>query len=286
MRAPDQVWFNGRIVPIDSAAPSVASNTLHLGTAVFDGMMAYWNEDRWNLHLLDGHVARFTRGSANMDLAHGYDADAITTAIRELVATLPPKTHYIRPLAYRTGPEVFFTVEHDTSSVCIFATPVERDIDTPYRCQLSPVVRVAGRAIPVEWKVSGAYANSYRCEQEARRAGFDTGVMLDVDGNVCEASSSNLFFVRDTTLVTPAAKGDLFPGLTRRLVIDRAEALGLKVDVREVSVDELADIDAAFLCGTLSEIRPISCVGDVTWPSADNETYRAVLHDFRSITHQ
>jgi branched-chain amino acid aminotransferase len=160
MRVSELVWFNGSLVSAEVAAPSVASNTLHLGTAVFDGIMAYWNEDHWYLHLLDAHARRFAHGSQNMDLTHGFTAEHVAEAVRALAATLPHETHYVRPLAYRTGPVVFFTVEHDTSSVCIFATPVERDVDTPYRCQLSPIVRVPGSAIPVEWKVSGAYATA------------------------------------------------------------------------------------------------------------------------------
>jgi branched-subunit amino acid aminotransferase/4-amino-4-deoxychorismate lyase len=110
--------------------------------------------------------------------------------------------------------------------------------------------------------------------------------MLDIRGNVCEASSCNLFLVRDDTLITPAASGDLFPGLTRQLLLDRAETIGVKVDVRDVAREELRDVDAAFLCGTLSEIRAVSCIGDTHWHSAANEVFQAVRRDFRSITHQ
>lgn len=285
MRISELAWFNGRLVPPSAAAPSVASNTLHLGTSVFDGVMAYWNDEHWYLHLLDEHMARFAENSRQMGLDHGFSASEIAAGIRSLVATLPPATHYIRPIAYRTAAEAFFTVDEDSSSVCVFATPVPRDLSAPYRCQLSPVPRVRGRAVPVAWKVSGAYANSYRAEQEAAKAGFHTGLMLDEAGLVCEASSSNVFFVQDDLIVTPALTEDIFPGLTRALIMRLASDLGLKVEERAIPVGACGEFDAAFLCGTLSEIRPVSEIGDLKYDSEHNPVFAKIRSAFRACTH-
>jgi branched-chain amino acid aminotransferase len=286
MKMSEFAWFNGAIVPHQAANPSVASNTLHLGIAVFDGCMAYWNGDRWNRHLLSEHMQRFVRGAELMDLQLAWGVEELVAGVDALLATLDAATHYIRPIAYRTAPEVFFTVDQESTSACIFAVPVERDSDEPYRCQLSPVERVRSRAIPATWKVSGAYANSYRCEQEARRAGFHTGVMLNAGGFICEASSSNLFFVTGEELVTPRLDGDTFPGLTRRLLIDQARATRTPVTERDIRPAELPSFDAAFLCGTLSEVRPVSCIGDVEWCSEQHPVVRAVIARFREFTHR
>ena len=286
MKMSEFAWFNGAIVPHQAANPSVASNTLHLGTAVFDGCMVYWNETRWNRHLLTDHLQRFVRGAALMDLHLPCEVEDLKAGVDALLATLEPATHYIRPIAYRTAPEVFFTVDQESTSACIFAVHVERDSDKSYRCQLSPVERVRGRAIPATWKVSGAYANSYRCEQEARRAGFHTGVMLNAAGFICEASSSNLFFVDGGELVTPRLDGDIFPGLTRRLVINQARDAGTSVTERDIHPGELPSFDAAFLCGTLSEVRSISCIGDVEWRSAQDPVVQSVIARFREFTHR
>lgn len=285
MHASEHVWFNGRLVDRAEAAPSVGSNTLNLGTSVFDGLMAYRNGDRWLVHLADAHLERFVRGSRAMGLDHGYTASQLSDGIDELLGTLPPVTHYIRPIAYRTGPEPFFGVVEDTSSVCLFAVPVTRDLDAPYRCQLSPVQRVHHRAIPVSWKVSGCYANSYLAEAAAWRAGYDTGIMLDRRGNVCESSSSNVLFVDGNTLVTPPCDGDVFPGLTRGLLLDLAATVGAGVSERDIAVEELADFDAAMLCGTLSEVRPVGSIGSVGYASVENELFRALLGRFRDCTH-
>jgi branched-chain amino acid aminotransferase len=286
MKASELAWFNGALMERERANPSIASNTLHLGTAVFDGMMAYWNDDHWHLHFGREHLQRFLSGAGHMDLVLSWSADELLAGVRALVDTLPADTHYIRPIAYRTGPEVFFQVDEESTSACIFAVPVGRDVDAGYRCQLSAVRRVPHEAIPATWKVSGAYANSYLAERNARADGFDTGIMLDIHGRIAEASSSNLFFVRGDTLVTPRLTGDIFPGITRSMLIDLAAGAGIPVTQRDIWPRELTEFDAAFLCGTLSEVRPISQISDFHYRSESHSLVRFIIESFRTRTHQ
>ena len=286
MTASTKAWFNGALTDRASADPSVASNTLHLGIAVFDGLMAYRNGGSWYLHRGVEHLRRFTTGAARMDLAVDWPVETLLDGVGELLETLPPRTHYIRPIAYRTGPEVFFQVERDTSSVCVFAVPAERDLDAPLSCRTSGIQRVPHRAIPAAWKVSGAYANSYLAAREARADGFDDGIMLDAEGRIAEASTSNLFFVRDGALLTPRLTPDIFPGITREVVLGLAGSLGIPVVERDVLPAELPSFEAAFLCGTLSELRPIDRIDGLTYRSSRHPVFRAVGAAFRELTHQ
>ena len=59
---------NGRIGSLEQGAPSVASISFYLGTGVFDGMMAYWNEDHYYLHRVEEHLVRFREGAARLGL--------------------------------------------------------------------------------------------------------------------------------------------------------------------------------------------------------------------------
>lgn len=279
------LWLDGRLVTGAAADPSVASGSLHLGVAVFDGLMAYWNGDRWNLHCGLDHMRRFRTGSDRMDLVTRWSAEQLVDAVHELLATLPRRTHYIRPISYRAGPEVFFEVGADTTSVCIFAVPVGRDDDRPVSCALSDVVRVDHHAIPATWKVAGAYVNSYLCEQRAQAAGFDTGLMLDRHGRIAEASRSNVLFVGDDVVVTPRLDGDVFPGITRALLLDLAATRGVEVQERDIYPDELSSFDAAVVCGTLSEVRPIGRIGSRDLRSVTHPLVGRLVADFRDVTH-
>jgi branched-chain amino acid aminotransferase len=286
MTVSEHAWFNGMVMDTAKADPSIASNTLHLGIAVFEGVMAYWNRDHWYVHRRAEHLRRFTGGAARMDLTTPFTVQDLGDGIDALLDTLPHRTHYLRPIAYRTGPEVFFQVEKDTSSMCVFAVPVGRDADGALSLQLSARQRVHHRAIPATWKVSGAYANSYLAEREARAAGFDTALMLDVHGRVAEASTSNVLFVADGRLITPRLDGDVFPGITRALLLDLAGDCGLDVVERDIHPDELPGFEAALISGTLSEVRPIARIGDRTYASGRHPAVLRLLDAFRAETHQ
>ena len=56
-------WCNGQIKSREEGAPSVASISFHLGTGVFDGIMAYWNRDHYYLHRAEEHLSSISSRS-------------------------------------------------------------------------------------------------------------------------------------------------------------------------------------------------------------------------------
>lgn len=280
-------WHNGAIVPRERASPSIASISLHMGTGVFDGVMAYWNDDHFYLHAAREHFERFRRNATSMGLAFPWSSAELEAGARALLAEHPGRTTYLRPLAFRAAPQLFLTgTEHLPVDVSMFGVTVARDNDTSLRCQLSPIERVSGRAMPVAAKACGLYVNSYACRRAAERDGFDDGIMLDRDGRITEASAANVVFLQDRGVVTPRVTPDIFPGITRALVLQIASELGLDVTERDVRAEELGGFDGAFLCATLMELRPLACISDMAFDTALSDVYRALVGRFRQFTHR
>src|ERR1044072_8005599 len=90
-------WHNGQIVDREEGAPSVASISFHLGTGVFDGIMAYWNGDHYYLHRAEEHLHRFRQGSACMGLVVPWSVQELLDGIVDLLKHEPNETQYIRP---------------------------------------------------------------------------------------------------------------------------------------------------------------------------------------------
>jgi branched-chain amino acid aminotransferase len=286
-QARDHAWLNGRIVEREAAAPSVASNNLHLGTAVFDGIFAYWNGDHHYAHLAAAHMARLRTGAGRMRLPVPFTTEELTAGMWELIARLPMENHYIRPIVLRRDPELY-DIRDSTrpADVVIVAVSAERDVDGSMRCCVSPWRRVSSQAIPVAWKVSGAYANCMLSQHDAYERGYDTAIFLDGRGRISEASTANLFFIAGGALVTPALDADVFPGLTRSLIIERCRERGVRVDVRDVFPAELPSFDGAFICATLLEVRAVSAIDEQRYDTAAHPLFQAVLRDFRELTHE
>lgn len=286
-KASEYAWSNGSISPRESGAPSIASISFHLGTGVFDGLMAYWNRDHYYIHRGEQHMQRFRDGAARMGMPIPWSVDELMTGLRALLDLEPKETQYVRPIAFRGAPELWVTgSEGKPVDVSMFTVKVGRDNDTPLTCQLSPVERVSSRAIPQQIKVSGAYVNSFHARKTAELAGFQDGLMFDREGRVAEASAANFFAIAGRRLLTPPKNPDIFPGVTRQVLLELAEQEGIEHEEVDLRAADLQKIDGAFLCSTLMEIRALSRLGDLPLATEGNDIYRAIVAAFRRLTHQ
>jgi len=128
--------------------------------------------------------------------------------------------------------------------------------------------------------------NCYLTRKEAEQRGFDDGLLLDRHGRVAEASAANVFFIRDGQLVTPEITPEILRGVTRQVVLEIAQSLGILVDERVVVPEELANYQGAFLCATLMELRPLSRIEDFPYSTEQNPLFRQILDAFRRLTHK
>src|SRR5690606_19464027 len=85
-------------------------------------------------------------------------------------------------------------------------------------------------------------------QAQAKLAG-STAVLLDPDGYVTEGTSGNVFFVAGGELLTPTTR-NILPGITRAVVLDLARRLGVAVREADVTPDQAAAADEAFVTST------------------------------------
>jgi branched-chain amino acid aminotransferase len=281
----DLAWCNGEIIHIEGVAPSIASISLHMGTGVFDGMMGYWVDGDRHLFRAEEHYKRWLASSAQMNMDIPWTVEQLIEATHAICRQLPVQTSYVRPLAYRGGPELWLTgAEGRPVDVTIFAVPTERMLGKSVRCTCVATERVSSLAMPVPWKVCGLYVNSYLARRSAERLGFDDGLMMDRHGNLAEASAANVFLINNGRLTTPALTGDVFPGITRNTIFDICRQAGIACMEGVVSRSDVEHTDGAFLCSTLMEIRPITQLGGRRLATLDMPVYNTIIDAFANLT--
>ena len=107
----------------------------------------------------------------------------------------------------------------------------------------------------------GHYVNSILAAREARIAGYDEALLLDVDGYVSEASGENIFIVSDGVVKTtplPTVLG----GITRQAVLRMLADAGIPTREERFTRDEVYLADEAFFTGTAVEVTPIRELDD------------------------
>jgi branched-chain amino acid aminotransferase len=264
---PDLIWFNGKLVPWESATVHVMTHALHYGSSVFEGMRCYDTPRGPAIFRAREHVRRM-RDSARLYRMELPDEDDLLEACRAVVRENDLKSAYIRPLAWRGVGSLSVNATRHPVEIMIAALPwgaylgedaLEQGVDV---C-VSSWTRPAANTIPTGVKAGGNYLSGQLIAMEAERLGFAEGIALDTSGMVSEGSGENLFLVRDGVIVTPPASSSILPGITRDTVITLAREEGLTVREERIPREALYAADEAFFTGTAVEVTPVRSVDGV-----------------------
>ncbi len=270
---PPFIWWNGSVIPWERATIHLSASFWSGVTAIFEGIMSYWNEDDGELYIwqLDAHLRRLHRSQKLMRQASPYSVEELTAAVLELVRAVQARRDtYIFPYCYPAGGGNF------ESGVGIGPHPVEMAITArPNESHLgkgwvrsacvSSYTRISDNVMPPRVKNVANYRNSNLAMAEARVDGYDTAIILNTAGKVAEGPGACLMLMRDGVLVTPSSTDSILESITRASVIELARReLGLTVVERAVDRTELYVADELFLVGTAAEILTIGSVDRYT----------------------
>lgn len=117
---------------------------------------------------------------------------------------------------------------------------------------------------PVVYIKSTNYLECVLARQEAVQNGWDETLFYNVSGYLTEGSVSNLFIIKNETVLTPAIECGLLPGITRDKVLDIAVDLGYKVKETYLTCYDLLTASEAFLTNSLMGVMPLVRLGTVT----------------------
>ncbi len=263
---PNFAYFEGKIVPYSQAKVGVATHAFNYGTGAFGGIRAYWNEDEEQLFLFRpaDHFKRFLNSSRLLLMDLGVTIEDLTQITIDLLRTEGLKQNmYVRPLAYKADELIGVRLHDLRDAFTIFAIPFEQYIkhDTNAHITFSSWRRVDDNMIPARGKITGTYINSAFIKTDASKAGFDEALVLNADGHISEGSAMNFFMIRDGELLTPPITDNILEGITRRTVIELAEAeLGIKVHERSIDRTEVYLADEIFLTGTAAQITAVGMI--------------------------
>jgi branched-chain amino acid aminotransferase len=256
-------YFEGDFVPMRDARVSVMTHAFMYGTAVFEGIRAYWNEEQGTLYGLKirEHVERIRLNARMLLMEPLPSVDELTRLILETVRRNGFREDvYIRPSFYKSSRQIGVRLHHLEHELYIIALPFGNYIDTDsgVRLMSSSWRRNADDAIPARGKIVGGYVNMAFQKSEAELNGFDEALVMTADGNASEGSACNLFVVRDGTILTPPVTDDILEGVTRKAIIEIAANEGIPLEVRSIDRSELYVADEAFLCGTGVQVSPVT----------------------------
>ena len=265
-------WGNYRIIPYQGFVLDPQSKALQYCQCIFEGMKATMGADGVpKLLRPDLNIERFNLSAERMCMPvvpHDIFLKALKAIIALEIKWIPKSEGsalYVRPTMFATESSLAVTPS-DTYTFYIYTGPVQPYFTTPIKLVTEQKLI---RAVPGgtgEAKTGGNYAGSLMASQLAKRKGFDQIIWLESPGfkKIQEAGMMNLFFVIGDTVITPELTGAVLKGTTRNYFMDILKEKNIKVEVRDIYIDEILEAYAkdnlkeAFGSGTAAVVSHIS----------------------------
>ena len=259
--------FNGNLIDPQIPVATVFNRSLRFGDGVFETL--YWDGQR--IQNLDFHLDRLFKGmvTLNFDLSGGFSREFISGEIKKLCqnnATLLKAR--VRLNIFREDGSVLLPVRNKPVFIIESSEYPEENL-TPLR------LTIYKGELKSTGLLSNLKTNNYLLNtlaiQFAKENGFDDAIILNSRGNICEASSSNLFMVQKGVLFTPALTQGCVAGTKRRELLEILPTLGFQVEETIITKDMIFEMEEIFLTNAIRPIRPVICI-DNTYYSRELTT--------------
>ncbi|MBO6304263.1 MAG: branched-chain amino acid aminotransferase [Selenomonadaceae bacterium] len=270
----DGKWGKGEITTEDTIVMSECAGVLQYSQSIFEGLKAYTSKNGDIVTFRpDLNAERMIDSAKRLEIP-AFPKEEFLKAVEETVkanaAYVPPygtgASLYIRPFVFASG--IVIGVKPSTEyQFRLFTTPVGpyfKGGAKPITICVSDFDRAAPNGTG-QVKAGLNYAMSLHPYVTAHNNGFDENMFLDPATHtfVEETGGANFIFVtKDGKIVTPKSNS-ILPSITRRSIMYLAEhVLGMQVEERKVTLEEVKDFAECGLCGTAAVISPVGKIVD------------------------
>jgi branched-subunit amino acid aminotransferase/4-amino-4-deoxychorismate lyase len=242
-----KVFLNGRILGEAQARISVQDAGFLYGAGLFETMRSY----RGRIFLIREHLRRLADSAKFLGISIPFSEKKLADACHAVLKANKIQEGRVRLTVSRGGLE--------GPTVTITARTLAAQRSRPFKLIRSGFT--VSRNSPTARHKTSSYLPYLLAFEQARKKGADDALLFSEDGILLESSRANIFLVRNGKLSTPSLELPMLPGVTRALVIELAQAQGIKVRQGEFSEQDLLDSEGAFLTNSVMEIAPVKSYG-------------------------
>lgn len=257
-----KIFTGGKFVPEEEATVSVFDHGLLYGDGVFEGIRVY----NRRVFMLDAHLKRLYGGAKVIRLEIPMSFDELKGKVCETVRLNDISDGYVRLVVTRGKGDLGLSpTKCAGANVIIIASTIKIYPDEVYQHGLNLVTVSTRRNNPDSLSPqikSLNYLNHIMAHLEVLQAGADEGLVLNDSGYITECVVDNFFVVLDGVVLTPPTNSGALNGITRLVVFELCEKMGIEIREEQLSLVEAYTADEAFLTGTAAEIAPVTHIDE------------------------
>lgn len=106
-------------------------------------------------------------------------------------------------------------------------------------------------------------------------------LLVDHNGCITECTRSNFFLIRGDCIFS-APEDQILPGITRKYVMKIAGEKGYPVKHKKISINELSQYKAAFICGTSPKILPVRNIDEIDF-NPNNPILNLLMQEYNEL---
>ncbi|MBM3265811.1 MAG: aminotransferase class IV [candidate division Zixibacteria bacterium] len=268
------VFLNGRMVPESQASLRIYDMGIVLGATTTEMTRTFRQRP---FRLLD-HLGRLYRSLRYMNVDPGLSREEMERVSEELVAHNAGLLradqelgliHFVTPGEVKTyAGSAAGQAEPSRPTVCIHTFPLPLHMWAHFFREGVHVVTPSIRHVPpqcVDPKMKNrSRMHWFLADRETRLVDPKaTTLLLDLEGNITETSGANFLLVRDGRVLSPTLR-NILPGVSRQVVIELCDRLGIAFAERDLQVHDVVNADEAFLSTTPYCMAPCTKINGLT----------------------
>ena len=275
-----QYCFNGEFYKVEDKVFGPENRAFRYGDALFETIFVSF----LSCHFLDAHIDRLSRAMSvlDMQMPKEYNQRYFERKIRRLLN----KNHHIQGARVRLSifrdngglyTPVFNTVSYVIESEELASANYEFnkiglsvDVYPILKKQFNPLseFKTANSALFV---MAGLWRKK-NC--------LDDCIILNDNGYVCEALSSNIFIIKGDRVFTPPIESGCVNGIMRNVIIDLLKYNNIPIECNKmISVDDIFDADEMFITNSIQGIRKILIFRNKRFYSIKTKKIARLLHE-------
>lgn len=267
-------WGQIEISQSETINLHIASTCLHYGQEIFEGLKAFRGVDgKIRIFRMDENAKRIARSARGL-MMEPIPADLfekmVVMAVKLNERFIPPyesgASLYIRPIEIGITPSIGVRPSTEYTFI-VMVSPVGPYFKQGFGLSNYCISREHDRVAPKgtgQFKCGGNYAAAMRAGVEAHDKGYSAVLFLDPleKKYLDECGPANFFAVKDGVYITPKSES-ILPSITNMSLMTLCEDLGIPVERRKITVEELADCTEAAAIGTAAVAAPIGRIDDL-----------------------
>ena len=247
------IYLNGEFMPIEQARIPVLDRGFIFGDGVYEVIPVY---SRHPFRLAD-HLRRLQDSLNSIKLVNPHDDPTWMRLIRRLVELNEPEDQSVYMQITR-GPAKRDHAFPKNVTPTVFL--MSNLLTTPPQQQVSEgacaITAVDNRWLRCDIKATALLPNVL-LRQQAVEAGCVEAVLLR-EGFMTEGAASNIFVVSNGVMLAPPKDRLMLPGITYDVVLELAQANGIRHEVRKISEAELRSAQEIWLTSSTKEVLAIT----------------------------